>query len=109
MPKSKKPTKNKKNKKTISPKYVLTLYMVGQTPHCLNALKNLRKICDENSPESYKIDVIDLLQLPELAKEDQILAIPTVIRKSPKPSKKLIGDLSNKEEVLNILGFPPKE
>ncbi|MDR3478720.1 MAG: circadian clock KaiB family protein [Gammaproteobacteria bacterium] len=74
--------------------------MVGQTPNCVRAFNNLKKICEENFPNDYSIEIIDLLKLPQLAKEDQILAIPTVIRKLPKPIRKTIGDLSNTEDVL---------
>jgi circadian clock protein KaiB len=87
-------------KKKSTPKYVLMLYVVGQTPNCISALRNLEKICEENFPNDYSIQIIDLLKLPQLAKQDQILAIPTVIRKLPKPIRKTIGDLSNTEDVL---------
>jgi len=82
------------------PKYRLLLYVVGQTPNCVRAFNNLKTICEENFPNDYIIEVIDLLKLPHLAKEDKILAIPTVIRKLPKPIRKTIGDLSNTEDVL---------
>lgn len=93
-------TKKKSSIKKRHAKYLLRLYIVGRTPNCVAALSNLKKICEENFPEDYFIEVIDLLKLPQLAKDDQILAIPTVIRKLPKPIRKAIGDLSNTEEVL---------
>jgi circadian clock protein KaiB len=102
----KKPSKSKSIRKNSVPKYVLRLYVAGKTPNCIIALNNLKKICDEYFPKGYCIELIDLLQLPQLAKEDQILAIPTVIKKQPKPSCKIIGDLSNTEEVIIGLGLP---
>lgn len=92
--------KKNKNKKEPMYKYILRLYIVGQTPNCVLAFNNLKKICNENFPNNYKIEVIDLLKFPHLAKEDQILAIPTVIRIFPLPIRKTIGDLSNVKEVL---------
>ncbi len=100
-------TKKKNHiKKAPHSAYVLRLYVVGKTPNCLSALTNLKKICDAHLPLNYEIEIIDLLQLPELAKDDQILAIPTVIRRFPKPTRKAIGDLSNLEEVLHGLDLP---
>ena len=78
----------------------LRLYVAGQTPRSLAAFANLKKICDEHLPGEYEIEVIDLLKEPQLAAGDQILAIPTLVRKLPAPIKKIIGDLSNTERVL---------
>lgn len=78
----------------------LRLYVAGQTRKSLVALANLQKICDEHLPGQYHIEVIDLLQNPALARGDQILAIPTLVRKLPQPIRKLIGDLSDTERVL---------
>jgi circadian clock protein KaiB len=78
----------------------LRLYVAGQTPKCLAAFSNLRKICEEHLRGQYEIEVIDLLETPALAKGDQILAIPTLVRKLPAPVRKIIGDLSNTERVL---------
>ena len=80
--------------------YKLKLYVAGATPKSLEALDNLKKICDEYLKGRYSIDVVDLLKNPKLAKGDQIVAIPTLVRKLPPPLKKIIGDLSNKEKVL---------
>jgi circadian clock protein KaiB len=107
MPSPGLPRKNKSIKKKLKPKYILRIYIVGKTPNCVIALSNLKRICEENFPDDYNIEIIDLLQLPQLAKEDQILAIPTVIRKLPKPIRKAIGDLSNTEEVLIGLDLHP--
>jgi circadian clock protein KaiB len=78
----------------------LRLYIAGQTPKSLAAFTNLKKICEEHLKGKYHIEVVDLLQNPKLAKGDQILAIPTLVRKLPPPLKKIIGDLSNTERVL---------
>lgn len=78
----------------------LRLYVAGQTSKSVAAFANLKKICDEHLPGQYKIEVIDLLKEPQLAEGDQILAIPTLVRKLPEPVKKIIGDLSNTERVL---------
>jgi circadian clock protein KaiB len=80
--------------------YILRLYVAGQTKKSLAAFANLKKICEENMCGKYSIEVIDLLENPQLAKGDQILAIPTLVRKLPEPIKKIIGDLSNTERVL---------
>jgi circadian clock protein KaiB len=85
---------------TMKVKYQLRLYVAGQTPKCIAAFANLKKICDEHLKEQYKIEIIDLLENPQLARGDQILAIPTLVRKLPPPLKKIIGDLSNTERVL---------
>jgi len=80
--------------------YELRLYIAGQTPRSLTALANLKKICDEHLAGKYHIEVIDLMKNPQLARGDQILAVPTLVRKLPEPLRKLIGDLSNTEKVL---------
>lgn len=78
----------------------LRLYVAGQTPKSIAAFENLRRICDEHLQGKYEIEVIDLVENPQLASGDQIVAIPTVVKKVPKPLRKLIGDLSNTERVL---------
>lgn len=80
--------------------YMLRLYIAGQTPRSVAALANLKKICDTYLEQKYEIEVIDLLENPKLAQTDQIIAIPTLVRKLPEPVKKIIGDLSNVERVL---------
>jgi circadian clock protein KaiB len=87
--------------------YELRLYVAGQTPKSLTAFANLRKICEEHLAGKYQIEVIDLLENPKLARGDQILAIPTLVRKLPTPVKKIIGDLSNTERVLVGLDLRP--
>jgi circadian clock protein KaiB len=78
----------------------LRLYVAGQTPKCLAAFANLRKLCEEHLKGQYDIEVVDLLETPALAQGDQILAVPTLVRKLPEPVRKIIGDLSNTERVL---------
>jgi circadian clock protein KaiB len=78
----------------------LRLYVAGQTSNSLTAFENLKKICEEHLEGQYKIEVIDLVRNPMLAKGDQIIAVPTLIRKLPTPVKKIIGNLSNTEKVL---------
>lgn len=80
--------------------YILRLYVAGQTKKSLAAFANLKKICEEHLGGKYRIEIIDLLENPQLAKSDQILAVPTLVRKLPPPIKKIIGDLSNTERVL---------
>jgi circadian clock protein KaiB len=86
----------------------LRLYVAGQTPRSVAALANLRKICEEHLAGQYKIEIIDLMVNPQLARSDQILAIPTLVRKLPPPIRKLIGDLSQTERVLVGLDFQPQ-
>jgi circadian clock protein KaiB len=85
----------------------LRLYVAGQTPKSLAAFANLKKLCEEHLAGKYQIEVIDLIENPTLAKGDQILAIPTLVRKLPEPVKKIIGDLSNTERVLVGLDLRP--
>lgn len=91
-----KATSTRKSKKA----WELRLYVAGQTPKSLAAFANLKKICEEHLAGQYEIEVIDLLKEPQLASGDQILAIPTLVRKLPEPIRKIIGDLSNTERVL---------
>jgi len=78
----------------------LRLYVAGQTPRSLTAFANLKRLCENHLKGRYTIEVIDLVETPRLAREDQILAIPTLVRKLPEPVRKIIGDLSNTERVL---------
>jgi len=86
----------------------LRLYVAGHTPKSIAAFDNLKKICEEQIPGKYHIEVIDLVKNPQLASGDQILAIPTLVRKLPPPLKKIIGDLSNTVRVLVGLDLRPK-
>jgi circadian clock protein KaiB len=85
----------------------LRLYVAGQTPKSVTALTNLKKYCETHLKGQYRIEVIDLLVQPQLAEGDQILAIPTLVRKVPEPIRKIIGDLSNEEKVLVGLDIRP--
>lgn len=87
----------------------LRLYVAGQTPKAVRAFANLRKICDEHLAGRYRIEVIDLLEDPQLGRGDQILALPTLVRRLPSPIKKIIGDLSNTERVLVGLDLRPRQ
>jgi circadian clock protein KaiB len=87
----------------------LRLYVAGQTARSLQAFANLKKICEEHLAGQYRIEVVDLIKNPQLAKGDQILAIPTLVRKLPEPVRKIIGDLSNTERVLVGLDLRPRE
>lgn len=80
--------------------FVLRLYVAGQTPKCMRAFVNLKRICEEHLSNRYRIEMIDLLHDPALARCDQILAVPTVVRLMPEPVRKIIGDLSNAQRVL---------
>jgi circadian clock protein KaiB len=93
--------------KPAVPPYELRLYVAGQTIKSLTAFANLKKICEEHLAGRYRIDVIDLVKNPQLAQGDQILAIPTVVRKLPEPIKKIIGDLSDTLRVLVGLDVRP--
>lgn len=90
-------------------KWVLRLYVAGQTPKALTAFTNLKKICEEQLEGKFSIEVIDLLINPQLAGEDQILALPTLVRKLPVPVRKIIGDLSDTERVLVGLDLLPSK
>ena len=85
----------------------LRLYVAGQTPKCVTAFGNLKKICEQHLAGRYEIEVIDLLERPQLAQGDQIFAIPTLVRRLPEPIRKIIGDLSNTERVLVGLDVRP--
>jgi len=80
--------------------YLLRLYVAGQTPKSVLAFTNLKQICEDHLQGRYEIEIIDLLEQPQLARGDQILAVPTLVRRLPEPIKKIIGDLSNTERVL---------
>jgi len=85
----------------------LLLYIAGQTPKSIKALSNIKKYAEEHLKGKYSIEIIDLLKSPQLAEGDQILAVPTLVRKFPEPIRKIIGDLSNEERVLVGLNIKP--
>jgi circadian clock protein KaiB len=103
------PTPKRKPAKSapVAEVWILRLYVAGQTPKSIAAFANLKNICDEHLVGKYRIEIVDLLKNPTLAKGDQILAIPTLVRQLPPPVKKLIGDLANTQRVLVGLDIKP--
>ena len=99
---------SKSGSKSATEKWELRLYTAGQTPKSLAAIRNLKKVCEEHLPGQYEIEVIDLLQNPRLAKDHQIVAIPTLVRKLPNPIRKIIGDLSDVDRTLVGLDLRPR-
>jgi circadian clock protein KaiB len=109
MPKTKTRTRPRAGKPT-SPKpefWKLLLYVAGQTPKSIRAIANLRVLCEKHLKGSYRIEVIDLLEHPEMARGDQIVAVPTLVRDLPGPVRKIIGDLSDTERTLIGLALQP--
>jgi circadian clock protein KaiB len=106
-----KPTKSALKKPTEEKliAYILRLYVAGQTPKSMAAFANLKKICEEYLEGRYQIQVVDLLENPKLARGDQILAVPTLVRQLPLPVRRIIGDLSNTERVLIGLDLVPRK
>jgi circadian clock protein KaiB len=99
---------SKEGKSRVKP-WRLRLYVAGQTPKSLAATANLRHLCEDHLPGQYEIEVIDLVENPKLAAGDQILAVPTLVRKLPPPLKKIIGDLSDTERVIVGLDLRPAD
>jgi circadian clock protein KaiB len=97
----------RKAARVASSEYLLRLYVAGQTPKSLQAFSNLRQICETHLRGRYRIEVVDLMENPALARGDQILALPAVVRQLPPPVKKIIGDFSNAERVLVGLDLRP--
>jgi circadian clock protein KaiB len=95
-------------KKAASDEWILRLYVAGQSVRSAAALRNLETICEQHLAGRYRIQVIDLLKQPQLARGDQIVAVPTLVRHLPPPMKKIIGDLSNQERVLVGLELRPR-
>lgn len=93
--------------KKVPAEWQLMLYIAGQTPKSIKALNNIKKYAEEHLAGKYSIEIIDLLVSPQLAEGDQILAVPTLVRKFPEPIRKIIGDLSNEERVLVGLNIKP--
>lgn len=95
-------------KKAASDEWILRLYVAGQSARSAAALQNLEAICEQHLAGRYRIELIDLLKHPQLARGDQIVAVPTLVRHLPPPMKKIIGDLSNEERVLVGLDLRPR-
>ena len=89
-------------------RWVLRLYVAGRTARCEAAERNLRKVCEEHVPGQYEIEIVDLMENPALAHGEQILAVPTLVRRLPTPVRRIIGDLSNTERVLVGLDLKPR-
>ncbi|ETZ20382.1 circadian clock KaiB family protein [Pedobacter sp. V48] len=92
-----------------SPQYRLVLFVSGASPNSVRALNNLKQICEMHLKGNYKLEVVDVYQQPELAKQEQIIALPTLIKKSPTPTRHLIGDMSDRVKVLRGLGINPSD
>lgn len=103
----KKPAKRQAVSSDDLDSWKLRLYVAGQTPKSLTAFANLKRLCEEHLAGRYEIEVIDLVKKPQLAQNDQILAIPTLVRKLPEPIKRIIGDLSNLERVMVGMDLKP--
>ena len=101
-------TRTTPRKKPASEEWILRLYVAGQSLRSAAALRNLETICEEHLAGRYRIEVIDLIKQPQLARGDQIVAVPTLVRHLPPPMKKIIGDLSNQERVLVGLDLRPR-
>ena len=104
--------KKKSNAKRVTKRaredfWELRLYIAGQTPNSITAIANLEKICEDQLQGKYRIEVIDLLEKPQLAKGDQVVAIPTLVRRLPPPVKKIVGNLSRTERALVGLDIQP--
>jgi len=106
-PAKKGPVKKGPVKTSGSDFFILRLYIAGQTPNSIAAIANLKKICEDKLQGKYRIEVVDLLVKPQLAKGDQIIAIPTLVRRLPPPVKKIIGNLSKTESVIVGLDLQP--
>ncbi|MGD0195515.1 MAG: circadian clock KaiB family protein [Candidatus Dormibacteria bacterium] len=102
------PARIKRNGRSSEPeKLVLRLYVAGQTPRSLRAIDNLQRICEDELVGRYHIEIIDLVQHPQRAREDEIIAVPTLVRQLPRPLRKIIGDLSDTSKVLVGLQIAP--
>lgn len=110
----KKPHTSEESEKTLEragkaqDAYVLRLYVTGMTPRSTAAFASIKRICDQHLPGRYDLEVIDIYQQPSLAKNDQIVAAPTLVKSSPAPQRRLVGDLSQESRVLAGLGLNPK-
>jgi len=108
MSASRSSTKRKRPRREPKERWRLRLYVAGRTPKAVSAIENLTRLCEERLAGRYEIEVVDLLENPTLARGDQILAVPTLVRRLPPPVKKIIGDLSNVDRVLVGLDLSPR-
>jgi circadian clock protein KaiB len=106
---AKKPSAEKTVAKRAKPvKYNFRLYVAGKTPHSMAAISNLKKLCEDYLSGEYRIEIIDLAKNPALARDHQIIALPTLVRQLPVPIRKIIGTLANTEQVLVVLDVKPR-
>jgi circadian clock protein KaiB len=103
------PRKKPAAKKAAPVKYNFRLYVAGKTPHSMAAINNLKKLCAEHLQGQHSIEVVDLVKKPALARDHQIIALPTLVRQLPNPIRKIIGNLSNIEQVLVVLDVKPRK
>jgi len=101
------PRRKKKTVPQAQPDWSMRLYVAGSTPRSVAAFRNLEQLCEDHLAGRYRIEVIDLKKNPQLAQDDQIVAVPTLVRTLPSPARKIIGDLSNTERVRMSLDLPP--
>ncbi|RYG50992.1 MAG: circadian clock protein KaiB [Chitinophagaceae bacterium] len=100
--------KTPRNHASHEKEFVLRLFVTGASPNSLKALNNIREICENHAKGNYSLEVIDVYQNAELVQQEQIIALPLLVRKNPLPERKLIGDLSEKEKVIKYLGLEVK-
>ena len=86
-------------------RFDLRLYIAGQTPRSIAAFRNLQKLCETHLGDAYRIEIVDLLENPQSARDDEIVAVPTLVRQAPPPVRRIIGDLSDTERVLAVMQF----
>lgn len=91
---------------TAPPQWELRLYVAGSSPRSLRAVENLRRLCDELLPDAHTVEIVDLLDEPDRARQDDILAIPTLVRRTPGPVRRVIGDLADRDQVVVHLDLP---
>ncbi|HTO84149.1 MAG TPA: circadian clock KaiB family protein [Methylomirabilota bacterium] len=93
------------NQATASERFVLELYVTGQTPRSLRAVANLRRVCEERLRDRYQLEVVDVYQQPQLAAREQLFAAPTLVKRLPLPTRRMVGDMSDRERLLAGLGI----
>lgn len=106
-PGKKKISRRERRNNSVPMEWELRLYVAGNTPNSISAFSNLQQICEKHMGGRYRIEIVDLFESPQLARGDQIIAVPTLVRRLPTPIKKIIGDLSNTERVLVGLDLKP--
>ena len=97
------------SKNEVKERYVLRLYVSGMTPKSINAIENVRKLCEQYLLGRYELDIVDIYQQPDVAKTEQLIAAPTLIKKLPLPLRRFIGDMSNKDKILVGLDIVPEK